>query len=279
MTSYSLDESRTATNYTDGSAAGRDIPTEIVIHHWGVDGQTHDGVVNWFCTPGNGCGTSAHFVASAGRVHCIVSTTDVAWHAGDWAVNLRSIGIECRPEATDADYTTIAELIRDMRDLYGNLPLRPHKAYAQTDCPGRYDLARLDRLARATTVKPQGNKPAPIPQKDWFDMATKEDLRSVIGEFLSPIQTSAGPVSVKQFIADGTRAAQKAAEQTGAILRGGKQVSLKQEVADIKTKVLGLEPVIADIAAQTDPAQIAALIPAEIAGQVIEALSAKLGGK
>lgn len=125
----------------------------------------------------------------------------------------------------------------------------------------------------------QGSNPTPIQEKDWFDMATKADLRAVINEFLAPIQTSSGPVAVTQFIADGTRAAQKAAEQTGPINRGGKLIALRQEVANTNTKLNGLEPVIVDIAAQTDPAQIAALIPADIAGQVINALSAKLGTK
>lgn len=144
-----IDESRTAVNYTPGRQ-GRKV-VDIVCHHWGLDGQTHDGVVDWFCNPAKGAQTSAHFVVSAGRVHCIVSPTDTAWHAGDWGENLQSIGIECRPEATAADYATVAELVRWLRTKYGNLPLRPHKQFYSTDCPGRWDLSRLDRLARGQT--------------------------------------------------------------------------------------------------------------------------------
>lgn len=144
-----IDESRTAVKYTPGRQ-GRKIQ-DIVIHWWGADGQTHDGVVDWFCNPAKGAQTSAHFVVSGGRVHCIVSPTDTAWHAGDWDENLRSIGIECRPEATAADYATVAELVRWLRNKYGNLPLRPHKQFYSTDCPGRWDLSRLDRLARGQT--------------------------------------------------------------------------------------------------------------------------------
>ena len=144
-----IDESRTAVNFTPGRQ-GRKIQ-DIVIHWWGADGQTHDGVVDWFCNPAKGAQTSAHFVVSAGRVHCIVSPTDTAWHAGDWDENLQSIGIECRPEATAADYATVAELVRWLRTKYGNLPLRPHKQFYSTDCPGRWDLSRLDRLARGQT--------------------------------------------------------------------------------------------------------------------------------
>ena len=144
-----IDESRTAVKYTPGRQ-GRKIQ-DIVIHWWGADGQTHDGVVDWFCNPAKGAQTSAHFVVSAGRVHCIVSPADTAWHAGDWGENLQSIGIECRPEATAADYATAAELVRWLRTKYGNLPLRPHKQFYSTDCPGRWDLSRLDRLARGQT--------------------------------------------------------------------------------------------------------------------------------
>ena len=241
MTLYTLDESRTAASFTPGPTAGRGAPSEIVIHHWGAMGQTHDGVVSFFCSPG--CPTSAHFVASAGRVSCLVSTTDVAWHAGSWDVNLRSVGIECRPEATDADYQTIAELIRELRSIYGNLPLAPHSAYAQTACPGKYDLARLDQLAR---------KPAETQNKEELTMADIRTITAKLDTIISqtgPINTSTGKVAMRQFIADGTRAAQTAVGQTGPINRGGKQVSLKQEVADCKTMLLSVQATLAELAA------------------------------
>ncbi|QTF70620.1 hypothetical protein [Arthrobacter woluwensis] len=58
-------------------------------------------------------------------------------------------------------------------------------------------------------------------EKDWFDMATKDDLRAVLNEFVGPINTAQGPVSFKQFTADGVRAAQGARDNTGPINRGG----------------------------------------------------------
>lgn len=271
-----INESRTATNYTPGPAAGRGNPTEIVIHHWGVDGQTHDGVVNWFCTPGNGCGTSAHFVASAGRVHCIVSTEDVAWHAGDWAVNLRSIGIECRPEATDADYATVAELIRTLRGMYGDLPLRPHSNQRQgtdggygsalTDCPGRYDLTRLDKLARGITVTPQGNKPETItPTQGGFLMAlTDKQQQEIYDRITRYTDAPIGSVPEKTV----------AAILDAPISRAkvGGKTSLRSTIAYLDSNLNG-------IIAASDPKAIADAIPADLAQQVINALSAKLGAK
>ena len=152
-----INESRTACKYTPGRQ-GTPIRA-IAIHHWGIDGQTHEGVVDWFCNPAKGAQTSAHFVVSAGKVHCLVSPTDTAWHAGTWPGNLESIGIELRPEASDADYKTAAELVKWLRAKYGDLPLKPHKAYTATACPGRWDLTRLDREARGgSTVATQSVK-------------------------------------------------------------------------------------------------------------------------
>lgn len=128
---------------------GRDRKIEsLTIHHWGVDGQTFEGPISWFCRPD--ANTSAHYVVEAGRVACIVDVKDAAWHAGNARGNATSIGIELRPEARDGDYATAAELIAKLRDTYGDLPLIPHRDWKATECPGRWDLDRLDRLARAT---------------------------------------------------------------------------------------------------------------------------------
>lgn len=258
-----IDESRNAASYSNGPSVGRRTPTEIVIHHWGADGQTHDGVVNFFCTTAP---TSAHFVVSAGRIHCLVNLTDVAWHAGDWDVNLRSIGIECRPEATNADYAAVAWLVQYLRGLYGNLPLTPHKKYAQTACPGRYDLARINKEASGApsptpATKPQSATITPITEEGFLmalsdadQIEVRDNLRKLVGMTadvqgkVSDIGTASGNKSLRQFVADGTRAAQTAAAQTANIRRGGQGISLRQEVADIKTSVTKSEPVIVAIA-------------------------------
>lgn len=156
-----IDESHNAKGYTPAAdVPGRQI-LKIYIHHWGSFGQTHDGVVNFFEKgPGQ---TSAHFVVSDGRVTCLVSPADVAWHAGSWDENVVSVGIECRPEATPGDYRQVAEVVAWLRSQYGDLPLKPHKANYNTACPGIWDLAKLDALARAgsITVTPQAAPAAP----------------------------------------------------------------------------------------------------------------------
>lgn len=145
----------------------------ITIHHWGSRGQKFDNVVSWLCD--KRAGTSAHYVVEAGRVACIVDPDRRAWHAGSSRGNHESIGIECRPEATGGDYATVAALIADLRAVYGNIPLVPHRSWTNTACPGVWDLGKLDRLARG--VKPGvpigGGASVPAPSKPASKPAVK----------------------------------------------------------------------------------------------------------
>lgn len=138
---------RLSPNYDPGRPLG--APIMIVIHWWGMPewGQTHDQVVD-FLTNGNRSNpTSAHYVASDGRVTQLVSDGDRAWHcAGN---NMRTIGIECHPAATEGDLRTIARLIAAIRAEWGNLPLSRHSDHFATACPGNYSdqLDYLDYLS------------------------------------------------------------------------------------------------------------------------------------
>lgn len=120
----------------------------IIIHHWGARGQTFEGVIDWFCNNKN-CETSAHYIVEAGKVACIVDLKDTAYHAGDWLYNLQSIGIECRPEATEADYHTVAQLVANIWKHYGKLELIAHRDVpgVYTSCPGVWDMRKLKKLA------------------------------------------------------------------------------------------------------------------------------------
>lgn len=121
-------------NFDEGRPGGD--PIGIVLHHWGVDGQSHDGVVNYLSQDRGAASTSAHYVASAGRVTQLVHDYDRAWHcAGN---NMRTIGIECRPEASDEDYETVAQLVAAIRAEWGGLSLSGHSTWFATACPGRY---------------------------------------------------------------------------------------------------------------------------------------------
>lgn len=136
--------------YTAGRPNGID---SITIHWWDdpANNPSFDGVVNMFV---NGTRqTSAHYVVEANKVACLVNCGDRAWACGDGigcnsGGNDRSISLECNPRQSDEDYNTIAELIANIRKVYGDLPLKRHSDWSATRCPGTYDLDRLDRLAR-----------------------------------------------------------------------------------------------------------------------------------
>ena len=127
----------------------------IVIHWWGdpAEHPTFEGVINTLLTENR----SANYVAEAGRVACLVDPDNRSWASGD-GINVNSIGndrgisIECNPRQSDGDYQTIGELIANIRSVYGDLPLYRHRDFSVTECPGTYDLARLDAIARGTAV-------------------------------------------------------------------------------------------------------------------------------
>lgn len=145
-------------NYSKGRPGP---PRFIVIHHWGIDRQRHDNVARYLCRAGGN--SSAHYVASAGRVTQLVDPDNRAWHAGRGG-NPYGIGIECRPECTPDDFNTVAELIAELRRRYGPLPLHGHKDYMATACPGRW-YPRLAELSALADQKTKGTKPAPAPAK------------------------------------------------------------------------------------------------------------------
>lgn len=153
------------TKYTSPNQNARNTKVKsLTIHHWGSRGQKFDNVVHWLCQ--KRAGTSAHYVVEAGKVACIVDPDRRAWHAGNSRGNHESIGIECRPEATEGDYATVAALVADLRSVYGNIPLKRHRDWTSTACPGVWDIQKLDRLARG--VKPGvsgGGASVPAPSK------------------------------------------------------------------------------------------------------------------
>ncbi len=128
---------------------GQNRPEKIVIHHWGSDESTFAGTIRWLMNPASE--VSAHFVAEAGRIACLVNWNDAAWHAGDREENLRSIGIECHPRCSAEDRATVAELIAVLWHKYGKLPLVGHQDVVSTGCPGRW-YERLEELTAMAEV-------------------------------------------------------------------------------------------------------------------------------
>ena len=120
----------------------------IDIHWWDApeNNPSFEGTIATLCNPSRGA--SAHFVATGTgrRVACLVNPDDNSWCTG--VDNPYSISIECDPRCRDEDYDVVAELIANIRSAYGNLSLHGHNEFANTRCPGNWDLNRLEALSR-----------------------------------------------------------------------------------------------------------------------------------
>ena len=130
-----------------------DIDT-VVIHHNG--GLSDEGARStWYVSTGHG--TSAHYQVTPDKIWGCVGEESVAYHAGNYEVNQRSIGIEHlnnrgEPDWTIAEetYRNSARLIADICNRY-NLPINretihPHQEFTATDCPGGIDIDRLIQM-------------------------------------------------------------------------------------------------------------------------------------
>jgi len=92
------------TNYTQATRTSADIRF-IVIH---VSEGSFLGTVDWLRNPD--AHASANFVVGrTGQVQELVPLHDIAWHAGNWAYNVRSVGIENEGYTDDPQGFTLAE--------------------------------------------------------------------------------------------------------------------------------------------------------------------------
>ncbi|WP_461184032.1 N-acetylmuramoyl-L-alanine amidase [Trueperella pyogenes] len=162
MSSYEYITRYDSPNFTPGRPRP---PEEITIHHWGVEGQKFDAVVRWLCRP-NGSSSST-YVAEGGRVACIVDPDNTPWTNSNFSSNQVSITIECRPEMSADDFTTVVELVADIRRAYPSIKrIRGHRDHANTACPGKW-YGRLfeiwDGASRIIAHESATPTPAPTP--------------------------------------------------------------------------------------------------------------------
>ena len=99
------------TNHTPSNRGAATID-QVVVH---VTEGSFWGSVRWLRNP-RSHGSSHYVVSRKGEVVQLVSTSDVAWHAGNKRTNVRSIGIEhegwtARGGFTDAQYRASAQLV------------------------------------------------------------------------------------------------------------------------------------------------------------------------
>ncbi|MGI5285613.1 N-acetylmuramoyl-L-alanine amidase [Nonomuraea polychroma] len=109
-------------NYTVSSRESSYNIDRVIIH---VTQGSYAGTISWFQNPS--ANVSAHYVikSSNGAITQMVRDKDIAWHAGNWTYNTRSIGLEHEGWVndaswfTDAMYRSSAALTRYLCDKYG----------------------------------------------------------------------------------------------------------------------------------------------------------------
>ncbi|MFE5944578.1 N-acetylmuramoyl-L-alanine amidase [Streptomyces sp. NPDC056480] len=164
-----------ASNYQVSSRNSNGMDVDFIVIH-DLEGS-YDGGVSWFQDPVSG--VSAHYVmkADGSAATQMVATKDIAFHAGNYWVNLHGIGIEMEGYAaqgptwfTPAQYKATATLVRylarrfdvplDRRHIIGHdnvLPPRPARAPDAHWDPGPYwDWERFMTLLDAD--QPQERK-------------------------------------------------------------------------------------------------------------------------
>lgn len=150
--SYKYETQYNSPNFTTAADAprvwGRAYKVTAIAIHWWGDPNTNPsyrGVINVLTSPSRGA--SAHFVATGTNrsVAQLINLSNASWATN--SANPYTVSIECDPRCRPEDYDVVAELIANIRSVYGNIPLVPHRQFAATQCPGNYDLGRLDALA------------------------------------------------------------------------------------------------------------------------------------
>lgn len=160
--SYKYETQHNSPNFTSAADApkvwGKPRTISAIAIHWWGDPNTnpsYTGVIATLVNPNRGA--SAHFVATGTNrsVAQLVNLSDASWATN--SANPYTISIECDPRCRNEDYDVVAELIAQIRQVYGDLPLVPHRQFVATACPGNYDLNRLDSEARNKVALPEWN--------------------------------------------------------------------------------------------------------------------------
>ncbi|RUQ23523.1 peptidoglycan recognition protein family protein [Kocuria sp. HSID16901] len=177
--SYTLDETTyNSPNFTPAAQVpvvfgGPRVIEGVTVHWWGdpANNPSFEATANELCKPGTG--KSAHFVLEAGRVACLVSPENVAWHAGSAQGNRTTIGIECNPRMTDKDLETLVEVIGWLESAYGSLKVYPHQHWSPTACPGDY-MHKIDWVIEQVNAHKENNNAARAALREELSLTSKE---------------------------------------------------------------------------------------------------------
>lgn len=191
-------------NKNQSGAGYRKGKTLIVVHHMAgvlTPVQCNNAL--------KGRGGSIHYaIGNDGSIGYGVDEDNVAWHAGNWPVNQKSIGIETSNCAiggdwpvSDAAFNSLCKLVADIakRNNMGTLVFKQnigyHGLYAATACCGPYLIGKFNQLIE-TANKINGGQPTPptppaptpgdgfLPAKGYWCKYDKDSRVSQLATFM-----------------------------------------------------------------------------------------------
>ncbi len=121
-------------NFTESNRKSSEIDT-LVIHYTGNDGDTAENNGNYF--KNNVVETSAHYFVDDTTVVRSVADKNIAWHAGDWDINCRSIGIEIAGSTTECTGKTLENVILLAQRLMKKYNIKKDKVIRHYDANGK----------------------------------------------------------------------------------------------------------------------------------------------
>jgi N-acetyl-anhydromuramyl-L-alanine amidase AmpD len=153
-------EPASTSNYTASSRPRSYSITYVVIH---VTQETYADTLRLFADPKHKA--SSHYVVRSADGHLAqcVQERNIAWHAGNWAFNCHSIGVEHegwidQPKYfTDKLYATSAKLVKAVCDKYA-IPVDRKHIIGHSEVPGtthtdpgpHWDWSRYISLVKAS---------------------------------------------------------------------------------------------------------------------------------
>lgn len=165
------------TNFTSGSWR-----KDFITLHWWDDPSRRpqfDGVVSWFQDAR--ANVSIQYMVESGRITQMIPESAMAWHAGNAQANRHGIGIEVNPRLSAGDYEATAQLVAEIWRRRGSkLPLRRHREFTGTSCPGHMDINRIRNRANQIYAGRGSTAPAvTTPEKDKPLSLTNANIQNI----------------------------------------------------------------------------------------------------
>lgn len=178
--------------------------------------------------------------------------SDLSNHASATAIDLNapSHPLGRRGTFSPDQNRAIQRILTDLDDVVrwgGDYPGRPDEMHFEINTSSQRVAAVAERIRKGTaggggaapTPGGGGTAPAPTPTPEEEDMTPEQDAAlKVIFDNQAHINRRLDEIGTEAAL--GRIASSEAKANTGPIIRGGKEVSIRQEIADTKTSVLNL---------------------------------------